>query len=82
MEFKQLGDILPDDGLAVVAAFKAELENGDFTDLDYLNVHKRLRNRLMSYKHHLELHGVYDIDFFVLITLRAIGVLVPSAKHV
>ena len=82
METRQLGELLPDEGLAVIAQFKAELADGKYDKLHYLDLHTKLRDKLQPYKEYLARKGMEDIDYFVLATLIAIGTIVPDEYKV
>ena len=82
METRQLGELLPDEGLAVIAQFKAELADGKYDKLHYLDLHAKLRDKLQLYKEYLARKGMEDIDYFVLATLIAIGTKVPDEYKV
>jgi len=74
MQHKELGELLPEEGLQVIAEFKEELAAGQYDRMDYLDVHAVLRARLRPFREYSSVRGMTDEDYFVLVILQGLGV--------
>ena len=82
METQPIGNFLPDEGLAIVAKFKAEFISRKYDGWHYLDTHTLLRDRLKDYEAYMASKGMVDIDYFVLVVLGEIGVRIPAEYFV
>lgn len=74
MNSRRLCDLLPEQGVQVVAQFRDELVAGKHHGRAYLDIHADLRTKLEPYKGYYSQRGITDDDYFVLVILNSLGV--------